>query len=57
MGCGTLNMRILGDKVEVPLQGVRCGVSSRCKQVQCGVKKVVVMIVEIVDVSVLNTEI
>lgn len=53
---GTLNMRILGDKEEAPLQGVRCGFGSRCEQIQCGMKKVVVVIVEIVDVSVLNTE-
>lgn len=53
---GTLNMRVLGDKEEAPLQGVRCGVRTCCKQVQCGMKKVVVVIVEIVDVSVLNTK-
>lgn len=48
-------MWILGDKEKAPLQGVCRGVGSRCEQVQCDMKKVIVVI-EIVDVSVLNTD-
>lgn len=49
-------MRVLGDKEEAPPQGVCRGVCSCYEQVQCGMKKVVVVIVEIVEVSVLDNE-
>lgn len=49
-------MRILGDEEEAPLQGVCCGVGSGPEQIHCSVKKVVIMIVEVVSVSVLNKQ-
>lgn len=43
-------MRILGDVEKAPLEGVRCGVSSRSKQVHSTMEEVVLMIVVSVDI-------